>query len=96
MERGFRFVAHGGNYVLISVVGANITFSDPEFHKREMTLIGSRNATKEDFQTVLEAMRAGRIPQSLNTHRLALADVPTQFEKLLDPNAGVIKAIIEC
>lgn len=96
MERGFRLVAHGGTYVLISVVAANITFSDPEFHKREMTLVGSRNATAEDFKTVLDAMRAGLIPQALNTHRLALADVPTQFEKLLDPSAGVIKAIVEC
>ena len=96
MERGFKFVAHGGSYVLISVVGANITFSDPEFHKREMTLLGSRNATTEDFSTVLDAMRAGLIPSALNTHRLALADVPTQFQTLLDPSAGVIKAIVEC
>lgn len=96
MERGFGLVAHGGAYVLISVVGANISFSDPEFHKREMTLIGSRNATAEDFQTVLDAMRAGLIPQALNTHRMALAQVPAQFETLLDPKAGVIKAIIEC
>lgn len=96
MERGFSLVGHGGTYVLISVVGANITFSDPEFHKREMTLMGSRNATAEDFQTVLTAMRAGQIPQSLNTHRLTLAEVPTQFETLLDPKAGVIKAIVEC
>jgi 2-desacetyl-2-hydroxyethyl bacteriochlorophyllide A dehydrogenase len=96
MQRGFKFVAHGGSYVLISVVGANITFSDPEFHKREMTLLGSRNATTEDFTTVLDAMRAGLIPPTLNTHRLALADVPTQFQNLLDPSAGVIKAIVEC
>jgi threonine dehydrogenase-like Zn-dependent dehydrogenase len=96
MERGFKFVAHGGSYVLISVVGANITFSDPEFHKREMTLLGSRNATTEDFTTVLDAMRSGLIPASLNTHRLALSDVPTQFKNLLDPAAGVIKAIVEC
>jgi 2-desacetyl-2-hydroxyethyl bacteriochlorophyllide A dehydrogenase len=96
MERGFKFVAHGGSYVLISVVGANITFSDPEFHKREMTLMGSRNATAEDFETVLNAMRAGLIPQALNTHRLTLAEVPTKFQDLLDPKAGVIKAIVEC
>ena len=96
MERGFRFVAHGGTYVLISVVGADITFSDPEFHKREMTLLGSRNATAEDFGTVLDAMRAGLIPPGLNTHRLALADVPARFKDLLDPAAGVIKAIVEC
>jgi 2-desacetyl-2-hydroxyethyl bacteriochlorophyllide A dehydrogenase len=97
MERGFRFVAHGGKYVLVSVVRDNITFADPEFHKREATLLGSRNATMEDFDTVLAAMRAGRIPhQALNTHRLALADLPADFAQLLDPSRGVVKAIVEC
>ncbi|WP_280155976.1 zinc-binding alcohol dehydrogenase family protein [Piscinibacter sp. XHJ-5] len=97
MERGFKFVAHGGTYVLISVVGATISFSDPEFHKRETTLLGSRNATIEDFETVLAAMRAGQIPDAaLNTHRLALADVPSGFKDLLDPARGVVKAIVEC
>jgi threonine dehydrogenase-like Zn-dependent dehydrogenase len=97
MERGFRFVAHGGTYVLISIVGAMIGFSDPEFHKRETTLLGSRNATMEDFETVLTAMRAGLIPDAaLNTHRLALADVPADFKNLLDPARGVVKAIVEC
>ncbi len=97
MERGFKFVAHGGTYVLISVVGASITFSDPEFHKRETTLMGSRNATTEDFETVLNALRAGLIPdKALNTHRMTLAEVPENFPKLLDPSQGVIKAIVEC
>lgn len=97
MERGFEFIAHGGKYVLISVVRDQITFSDPEFHKREATLIGSRNATAEDFETVLRAMRAGQVPDAaLNTHRMKLADVPAEFSKLLEPSAGVVKAIIEC
>jgi len=96
MERGFRFVAHAGTYVLISVVSADITFSDPEFHKRETTLLGSRNATAEDFETVVATMREGRVPAALNTHRMALADVPEKFPTLLDPAAGVVKAIVEC
>jgi threonine dehydrogenase-like Zn-dependent dehydrogenase len=83
MERGFKLVAHGGTYVLISVVGATISFADPEFHKRETTL--------------LAAMRAGQIPDAaLNTHRLRLADVPDGFKNLLDPARGVVKAIVEC
>jgi 2-desacetyl-2-hydroxyethyl bacteriochlorophyllide A dehydrogenase len=97
MRRGFEFIAHGGKYVLISVVKDVISFSDPEFHKREATLLGSRNATLEDFDTVLDAMRAGQIPdQALNTHRLQLSSLPTEFSKLLDPSAGVVKAIVEC
>jgi 2-desacetyl-2-hydroxyethyl bacteriochlorophyllide A dehydrogenase len=97
MERGFRFVAHGGRYVLLSIVQGDIRFSDPEFHKRETTLLSSRNATEEDFQAVIEALRAGRVPdRALATHRMALAEVPERFSRLLDPAEGVIKAIIEC
>lgn len=97
MERGFKFVAHGGTYVMVSVVRDTISFSDPEFHKRETTLLGSRNATMEDFETVLAAMRAGQIPHAaLNTHRMPLSRVPSDFSMLLDPANGVVKAIVEC
>lgn len=97
MERGFRFIAHGGRYVLVSIVQGQIAFSDPEFHKREATLLASRNATTEDFETVLAAMRAGQVPTAaLATHRMTLADVPARFARLLDPAEGVIKAIVEC
>ncbi|MBP0592615.1 zinc-binding alcohol dehydrogenase family protein [Paraburkholderia sp. LEh10] len=97
MNRGFEFIAHGGKYVLISIVPGEVTFSDPEFHKREATLLGSRNATAEDFETVLDAMRAGLIPdKALNTHRMSLADVPTEFPKLMEPGQTVVKALVEC
>ena len=97
MERGFRFIAHGGRYVLVSIVQGDIRFSDPEFHKREATLLSSRNATTEDFETVMRAIRQGQVPDAaLATHRLTLAEVPTSFARLLDPAEGVIKAIVEC
>lgn len=97
MNRGFAFVAHGGKYTLISIVPGQVTFSDPEFHKRETTLLASRNATTADFETVLEAMRTGRIPdQALNTHRMRLADVPDAFPRLLEPGQTVVKALVEC
>jgi 2-desacetyl-2-hydroxyethyl bacteriochlorophyllide A dehydrogenase len=97
MNRGFGFVAHGGKYTLISIVPGQVTFSDPEFHKRETTLLASRNATAADFETVLTAMRAGHIPdQALNTHRMRLADVPDAFPRLLEPGQTVVKALVEC
>lgn len=97
MERGFEFVAHGGTYVLVSIVGDDISFSDPEFHKRETTLLGSRNATVGDFEEVLQAMRAGLVPtRVLNTHRATLDELPALIPQWLDPAAGVIKAIVEC
>ncbi|KAJ35927.1 dehydrogenase, partial [Agrobacterium tumefaciens] len=94
MERGFSFVGHGGSYVLVSIVASDISFNDPEFHKRETTLLGSRNATPEDFERVLQALREGKVPEALITHRMALADVPSQFAGLTDPKAGVIKGMV--
>lgn len=96
MEAGFRYVAHGGTYTLISVVSADITFSDPEFHKREISLLASRNATLEDFETVITAMRDGKVPTTaFASHRASLDEVPALLPGWSDPAAGVIKAIIE-
>ena len=97
MEAGFLYVAHGGAYVLVSIVSSEIRFSDPEFHKREMTLMGSRNATVEDFETVVQAMRDGLVPsEALHTHSADLADLPKVLPGWMEPSAGVIKAIVSC
>lgn len=97
MENGFRYIAHGGTYVLVSVVNADITFSDPEFHKREITLKGSRNATAEDFDLVLQSIRSGNIPTAdLHTHRAPMQDLPATLPQWLEPESKVIKAMVEC
>lgn len=96
MQRGFGFLAHAGRYVLVSVVRTDIAFSDPEFHKREATLLASRNAQADDFAEVVRQMEAGKVPtRALNTHRGPLADGPALFEAWLRPEAGMIKAILE-
>jgi len=96
MERGLEFVAHGGTYVLVSIVLDRISFADPEFHKRETNLLGSRNATADDFREVLAAMKAGLVPTGLmNTHRTTLSDFVSVLPQWMDPAAGVIKAIVE-
>lgn len=96
MERGLDFVAHGGTYVLVSIVPERISFSDPEFHKRETTLLGSRNATVDDFREVLAAMKAGLVPtRAMNTHRTTLDEFVDVLPQWMDPASGVIKAIVE-
>jgi 2-desacetyl-2-hydroxyethyl bacteriochlorophyllide A dehydrogenase len=96
MNAGFAHVAHGGAYVLVSIVLGEISFVDPEFHKRETTLLGSRNATRADFDEVFAALRGGKIPvERLATHRASLDEAPTAFPRWLDPANGVVKALIE-
>src|SRR3954452_22303050 len=70
--------------------------SDPEFHKREATLLASRNAQPDDFAEVVRQMKAGKVPtHALNTHRGRLDYAPALFREWLRPEAGVIKAILE-
>ena len=96
MEIGFGWVGHGGKYVLLSIVQAKISFDDPEFHKRETTLLSSRNATREDFATVLEAMKSGQVPSdALASHRAPLDAAAEAIPSWARPELGTIKALIE-
>ena len=95
-EAGFPAVAHGGSYVLVSVVKDNITFNDPEFHKREMRLSGSRNALKEDFDWVISAFRDNLIDaDALCSNVISLDELTTAFGELAADRAGLIKAIVQ-
>lgn len=96
METGFGYVGHGGRYVLLSIVRAAISFDDPEFHKRETSLLGSRNATRQDFEDVLAAIQAGRVPlAALATHRAGLSEAARLIPIWANPDNGTVKALIE-
>jgi 2-desacetyl-2-hydroxyethyl bacteriochlorophyllide A dehydrogenase len=96
MQRGLGFVGHGGRFVLVSVISGNITFSDPELHKRETTILASRNAQPDDFAAVVREMEAGNIPtNALRTHSGRLDRGPELFREWLRPDTGVIKAVLE-
>ena len=95
IQAGFKRVAHGGRYVLVSVVNETVAFSDPEFHKREMSLIGSRNATSQDFRTVIAALKAGKIPlERIITHRTDFDRVIEDLPRWAHDKRGLIKAMI--
>jgi threonine dehydrogenase-like Zn-dependent dehydrogenase len=96
INNAFKYMAHGARFVLIGLQKGEISFSHPEFHKREGTLMSSRNATREDFEHVLSAMRKGLIdPKTFITHRVQFAEVKQEFESWLNPATGVIKAMVE-
>jgi 2-desacetyl-2-hydroxyethyl bacteriochlorophyllide A dehydrogenase len=95
IEEGFRYMSHGGRYVLIGLQKGDITFSHPEFHKREGTLMSSRNATRRDFDQVIHAISEGHIdPEAYITHRVAFAAAGEAFPSWLDRKSGVIKAMV--
>ena len=96
INNAFQFMAHGARYILIGLQRGDIIFNHPEFHKREGTLMSSRNATRQDFEHVIDAIRRKDVsPLNYITHRAHFDEVSAQFENWLKPETGVIKTMIE-
>ena len=94
MAQSLAFVAHGGTLVLVGVAQGDLVYADPEFHKRETTLLASRNALARDFKRVIAAMRAGDIPShALHTHSLLAEELPERIPLLIAEADNVLKAI---
>lgn len=95
MNAGLAHLAHAGTYVLVGLHRDELRFPDPEFHKRETTLLASRNALSEDFEQVVTAIRDGAIPvDRFLTHRVALADAPAALPGLIAAQGEVLKAVV--
>jgi 2-desacetyl-2-hydroxyethyl bacteriochlorophyllide A dehydrogenase len=96
INQAFSYLAHGARYVLVGLQKAEISFSHPEFHKREAALMSSRNATRADFDSVIEAIEKKQIsPLTYITHRIWFDDLKEKFSSLLDPVQGVIKTMVQ-
>jgi 2-desacetyl-2-hydroxyethyl bacteriochlorophyllide A dehydrogenase len=96
MIQGFDYVAHGGRYLLVSIVDATISFYDPDFHRREMTLLSSRNATRDDFLQVLRCMAAKQLDLvPLISHRCRFDRLVEEFGGWTSPGAGLVKGMVE-
>lgn len=95
MAGTFDCIAHGGTIVMVGLFQGDLAFNDPNFHRREVTLKASRNATSAEFGQVIAAIEAGKIDTDpWITHRMELAEVPDQFAKITGA-AGMRKAVIE-
>jgi len=96
INNAFQYMAHGARFVLIGLQKGDLSFSHPEFHKREATLMSSRNATTEDFEHVIKSMKQGLVnPTTYITHQVSFDEVKDEFSNWLDPKNGVIKAMVK-
>lgn len=96
INNSFKYMAHGARYVLIGLQRGDICFSDPEFHKREATLLSSRNAMRADFEKVISSMKKKEVnPATFITQKILFEKVKDEFKHLLNPVNGIIKAMVE-
>lgn len=95
MMKSFDYVAHGGRLVFVGLFQGDVTFHDPEFHRRELSLLASRNATSQDFEQVISALESRQLDVlPWITHRASAEQMIEDFPQWLDPASGVIKAML--
>jgi 2-desacetyl-2-hydroxyethyl bacteriochlorophyllide A dehydrogenase len=92
----FEYVAFTGRIVFVGIVIDPVSFPDPLFHRREMTILASRNAMPADFRRIIGLIEDGRIDtRPWITHRTGFRQLIDVFPDYVKPETGVIKAIVE-
>ncbi|MBS4212791.1 zinc-binding alcohol dehydrogenase family protein [Neobacillus rhizophilus] len=95
MNNAYNYAANGGRIVYVGLVQADISFPDPEFHRKELTLLSSRNATKQDFEYVIQTIKQGQVDtNAFITSKTSFEEIMDEFESLSKPESNTIKAMI--
>jgi alcohol dehydrogenase len=95
ISESVRFAAFAGRVVLAGLTGSELTFSHPFIHRRELTILASRNALPEDFKGVIEAMETGALEvRHWITHTASFQESIGEFGKWLNPTTGTIRAVV--
>jgi 2-desacetyl-2-hydroxyethyl bacteriochlorophyllide A dehydrogenase len=94
MAGTFDLAAQGGRIVFVGLFQGDVSFNDPNFHRRELTLLASRNARPNNFREIIALIEAGRIDTTKwISQRFRLSETPRRFPEIAaDPDN--IKTII--
>jgi alcohol dehydrogenase len=97
MSTCFQFAAFTGRVVYVGITTQELSFPHaPVFHRRELTLLASRNAHPSDFPKIIQLIEDKKINTDIwITHRITIDEVPEKFAQFTNPAMGAIKAIIE-
>ena len=96
MAGTFDIAGHGGRIVFVGLFRGDVTFNDPNFHRRELTLCASRNSLPSNFREIIALIESGRVTtKPWITHRFGLAETPEAFPSRIAGNHDVLKAVIE-
>ena len=92
----FDLAAHGGRIVFVGLFEGDVTFNDPNFHRRELTVMSSRNSLPATFREVIRLVEEGKVDtRPWITHRFKLSETASHFPKHIAGNPSVLKAMIE-
>jgi alcohol dehydrogenase len=95
MSAALRYLSFAGRLVYVGVTSEELHFGHPLMHRRELTLLASRNALSTDFSRIIQLIEDGKIDTNpWITHRAPLEEVQERFADWLNPANGVLKAVV--
>jgi alcohol dehydrogenase len=95
MSQALNYVGFTGRLVFVGITTQEVSFGHPLMHRREMTLLASRNAHPADFTRIVQLIGEGRIDtRPWITHRAKFDEMIDAFPSWLKPETGVIKAVV--
>ncbi|OBX04441.1 galactonate oxidoreductase [Gallibacterium genomosp. 3] len=95
MNNAVNLIRHGGRIVFVGLFKGDFSFSDPDFHKKETTLLGSRNATYEDFSKVQQLMAQNKLSAAMMlTHTFNFEGLADIYAEQIVNNKSLIKSVI--
>lgn len=96
MGQALKYAAFAGRVVYVGITQQEISFPHaPVMHRRELTLMGSRNALPPDFTRIIQLIETGRIDTTpWITHQTDFANLIGNFDSYTKPETGVIKAMV--
>lgn len=96
MVEAIQYCGHAAKLVYVGLSKNELSFLHTEIHKRELTLLCSRNATREDFENVVSALKDGSVKSScMITHYSSFSALTDDFANWLKKDSGVIKAMVK-
>ncbi|HEV8542450.1 MAG TPA: zinc-binding alcohol dehydrogenase family protein [Verrucomicrobiae bacterium] len=97
MSNALNYCASAGRLVYVGITQQELSFPHaPVMHRRELTLMASRNALPGDFTRIIKLIEEGRIDtRPWITHRSSFEKLINDFPSYTRPETGVIKAMVE-
>lgn len=96
MAQSFRYARFTGRVVYVGITKEPVPLDDPLFHRRELTLLASRNAQAADFTRILDLIEQGQIDtDAWISHRAAFDDLPHAMDTWIAPGSSVVKAVVQ-
>ena len=96
MSAALQYCAFTGRLIYVGITQAEVSFPHaPIVHRREITVMGSRNALPPDFTRIIGLIEAGTIDtRPWITHHATFDNLIEQFPTFTQPETGVIKAVV--